>query len=350
LLADLQRAKASLRDRETLFGKARLAVHTRDGKHGVLACNGCGYCFTGCVRGAIYSTLPMLADLVGKHGVRYRLGVFVERVAEQHGKAVLHLVDAQTQARFSLSFDAAFVAGGPINTTRLLLRSRALYDQPVCLKESQKFVVPLLRRRGAPTAIEHPSITLASVFLETKAESLSDHWIHAQIVPMNDMIVQTVGLRGTDHPLSRRLWRPLLRRIMAAWCGLHSDHSSLVELCLRKDGEADRLELDLLILDKALAAGRLAAKDLFRKGLLFGTVFCYWMIKFSNPGSGTHCGGSFPMKDRPAGNFDTDRLGRPFGWSKIFVVDSSVLPSIPGTTLAFSVIANAYRIATNAPL
>ncbi len=128
LLADLKRAEKSLLERQTIFGKARLAVHTRDGDHGVLACNGCGYCFTGCVRNAIYSTLPMLIDLVGK-GVQYRLGLFVEQIAEQDGKAILDVIDLRSHERSSLTFDAVFVAGGPINTTRLLLRSRRLYDQ-----------------------------------------------------------------------------------------------------------------------------------------------------------------------------------------------------------------------------
>ncbi len=351
LLADLKRAETSLLSRQTVFGKARLAVHTRDGDHGILACNGCGYCFTGCVRNAIYSTLPTLTDLARENGVRHRVGVFVSRITEQGGKVILDVVDLRSQERSSMTFDAVFIASGPINTARLLLRSHNLYDRPIRLKESQKFVLPMLRRRGAPTAVEHPSITLASVFLETKTEGLSDHWLHAQIVPMNGMMVQTAGLPGTDHPVIGRLWRPMLRHMMAAWCGMHSDHSSAVELCLRKDGAgADRLELDLLVSDKALTDGRAAAKDMFRKGLSFGTVFCHWMIRFSNPGSGTHCGSSFPMREHPAGTFDTDTLGRPFGWSKTFVVDSSVLPSIPGTTLALPVMANAYRIASNAPL
>jgi len=38
------------------------------------------------------------------------------------------------------------------------------------------------------------------------------------------------------------------------------------------------------------------------------------------------------------------------GWKRIFVVDAAVLPSIPGTTLTFPVIANAYRIGSLAPL
>ncbi len=351
LLADLKRAEKTLLKRRTIFGKARLAVHTTNGDRGVLACNGCGHCFTGCVRSAIYSTLPMLMDLVEKGHVKHRLGVFAERIEEHDGKVIVDIVEVQSRERSSLTFEAVFVACGPINSTRLLLRSRQLYDHPIRLKESQKFVLPMLRMRGAPTAIEHPSITLASVFLETKTERLSDHWMHVQIVPMNNMIVQSAGLPGTNHPVIGPAWKPLLRRMMAAWCGMHSDHSSAVELCLRKDGTGtDLLELDLVVSERALAAGRVAAKDIFWKGLLFGTVFLHRMIKFSNPGSGTHCGASFPMKERPVGPFDTDRLGRPFGWSKIFVVDSTVLPSIPGTTLAFSVISNAYRIASLAPL
>ena len=349
LLADLKHAEKRLLDRQTVFGKARLAIHTRNGDHGVLACDGNGHCFAGCVRNAIFSTQPMLIDLVAKRGVKHWLGVYVKQIAERDAKAVVEVVDLQSHGRLSLSFDALFVACGPINTARLLLRSRELYDRPIRLKESQKFVLPMFRQHGAPTAIEHPSITLASVFLETKTQGLSDHWTHAQIVPMNEMIVQAAGLPGTGRPIAGRIWKPFLRHMMAAWCGMHSDHSSAVELCLRKDGsDADRLELELLVSDRALADGRAAAKDLFRKGLLFGTVFCHWMIKFSNPGSGTHCGAAFPMKECPAGAFDTDRFGRPFGWSRIFLVDASVLPSIPGTTLAFPVMANAYRIATEA--
>ena len=74
----------------------------------------------------------------------------------------------------------------------------------------------MFRQHGAPTALKHPSITLASVFLETKTQGLSDHWTHAQIVPMNEMIVQAAGLPGTGIPIAGRIWKPFLRHMMAA--------------------------------------------------------------------------------------------------------------------------------------
>jgi choline dehydrogenase-like flavoprotein len=352
LLADLKRAETRLLERRTIYGKARLAIHTQVANGGVLPCIGCGHCFTGCVRGSIFSTLPLLDDLIRNHRVIYLPNMFVDHIEEIGESVTVRAFETRTGEWLSLKFEAVFVAAGPINTTRLLLKARDLYDHPVVLKESQKFVVPMMRLHGAESAIEHPSVTLASVFLETKVTELSDHWIHTQIVPMNPMMARSAGLPAIDHQHVRYLLKPLLRRLMAAWVGMHSDHSSHLELRLQRDRERqiDVLNLDLKVHTEAQAAARLAAKDLFAQGLMFRTVFCYWMIKFSNPGSGTHCGASFPMKNHPSNVLHSDRLGRPFGWSRIFVVDSSVLPSIPGTTLAFSVMANAYRIATQAPV
>ena len=43
-------------------------------------------------------------------------------------------------------------------------------------------------------------------------------------------------------------------------------------------------------------------------------------------------------------SFETDLLGRPTGWRRIHAVDATVFPSIPATTITFSVMANAHRI------
>jgi choline dehydrogenase-like flavoprotein len=65
-------------------------------------------------------------------------------------------------------------------------------------------------------------------------------------------------------------------------------------------------------------------------------------------GSSFHCGGTMPMRDAPRG-LESDVLGRPAGFSRVHIVDASVLPTIPATTITFSVMANAHRIASNAP-
>jgi choline dehydrogenase-like flavoprotein len=48
------------------------------------------------------------------------------------------------------------------------------------------------------------------------------------------------------------------------------------------------------------------------------------------------------------GDFQADLLGRPTGFSRVHVVDASVFPSLPATTITLSVMANAHRIGSAA--
>jgi choline dehydrogenase-like flavoprotein len=351
LLEDLHRAEARLARADTLYGRARLAVYTEaDPETGAAACINCGECFTGCARGSIFSSVPVLTNMAAKGVVEYRRGFYVERIEENGAAVIVHGTSTDRNETVALECDAVFVAAGTLNTTRILLASGSLFDTPVRFKESQKFAIPLLRIKARPTAIESPSVTLASAFIETKVQALSDHWLHIQVVPLNETI--TTGARIPTTGAAAAVLRPLTRRLMVAWCGMHSDHSSWVEVILQRNptGGPHIFDLNHGHDPVALKAAHTAGYDLLRKGLLFKTLFLPMKMKIANPGSGTHSGGSFPMRTTPSARLDTDVLGRPFGWSRVFAVDSSVLPSIPGTTLAFTAMANAARIASLAPL
>ena len=41
---------------------------------------------------------------------------------------------------------------------------------------------------------------------------------------------------------------------------------------------------------------------------------------------------------------EVDILGRPHGLQRVHAIDSTVLPTIPATTITYTVMANAYRI------
>jgi choline dehydrogenase-like flavoprotein len=349
LLEDLHRAESQLAAAQVLYGPARLAIHTAADDF-VLPCNGCGQCFTGCVRGSIFSTIPMLERMIRRHEIDYRGGIFVRSIKEDEDKVRLEIRDLADGVH-ELSCKAVFIAAGPLNTAAILLRSAGYFDRPASLKESQKFLVPALRSRPAATAIEKPSVTLAAAFIEAKVPELSDHWVHMQMVPINEMIATGSRLPGLRSAWGRRLWGPVLRRAMVAWCGMHSDHSCSLELrLLPAPNDVDTVSIALKVSQQARCDARLAARRLARTLRQAGLYLQPRLIRFSNPGSGTHCGSSFPMRARPSGPFDTDALGRPFGWRRVHAVDASVLPSIPGTTLGFAVMANAARIAEQAPV
>jgi len=51
------------------------------------------------------------------------------------------------------------------------------------------------------------------------------------------------------------------------------------------------------------------------------------------------------MRERPR-DFESDALGRPRGLSRVHVVDAAVFPTIPATTITYTAMANAHRIAS----
>lgn len=95
--------------------------------------------------------------------------------------------------------------------------------------------------------------------------------------------------------------------------------------------------------------GRMVVRALDQNlgGFLRGAKFL--KVPFASQDSvaaqGYHFGASFPMFVTPSNDNHTDLLGRPFGWRRIHVVDTSVLPAIPATGIGVVTMANAYRIA-----
>src|SRR5262249_5847548 len=70
-------------------------------------------------------------------------------------------------------------------------------------------------------------------------------------------------------------------------------------------------------------------------------------MQFAAPGRSYHSGGTFPMRALP-GRLETDVLGQLAGLERVHLIDASVFPSIPATTITLTVMANARRIATQA--
>jgi choline dehydrogenase-like flavoprotein len=352
LLEDLDRVREKLNESGTYYGRARLAVRTASDANGQGCCS-CGICFAGCPWDAIYSTAPRVRELAASGRIGYWQGQAVIDVCEEADGVTLTIISTSDGARRRERFDAVFVGAGPINSTRLMLASRRLFDRTLELRESQKFVLPMLRTSDAPGALDESFNTLAAVFYETKLQEIADHWVHVQMTPISDLVLRQLRLQpGQSRHALRTLLAPALRRAMFCWVAMHSDQSSRVLLTLRQAG-ADGLpvlDLDVRVLPEATRAAKRVAWALYRQALAFRSLMVVPAMKFSNPGSGTHCGGSLPMRAEPRGDLDTDIFGRPFGWKRVFVVDSSILPSLPATTTAFTVMANAMRIAATAPL
>jgi len=180
--------------------------------------------------------------------------------------------------------------------------------------------------------------------------SISTHWVHAQISSINDYVFRRLRVAPWKGGVRRWLLSPLLERTLIAWCGLHSDHSSSIALSLHRKREGSVLRLRPQINAMARSHARSAARQLARFVGRGQIIALTPVMMLGKPGGGNHFGGSLPMRCSPQAPLETDSLGRLAAVSRCYVVDGSVLPSIPATTMALLLMANADRIATRAEL
>ncbi len=345
LLQTLERHRQTLARAGIRFGRSRLAVRgnlppATDG------CVYCRLCMYGCPYGYIYTSADTVTQLLRNPRFTYQPGVIVEQVRESAQGAEVLGYERATRRPLAWQGGRVFLAAGAIATTRILLRSLGAYDQTVWLKDSQYFLVPLVLFRRAPGATREWLHALSQVFLEMLDTRGHDPAAHLQIYSNNDLISQAVA--GAFGPLRRPLGfviRNLQERLLVAQGYLHSQHSSRIAVCLKRDPATGRERLDLRAeLNPATRARvRKLVLSLCRHAPRLGAMPLPLMLKIAQPGRGFHTGGSFPMTREPRG-FQTDLLGRPPGWKRIHAVDATVFPSIPATTITYSSMANAHRI------
>jgi choline dehydrogenase-like flavoprotein len=330
----LERHRDDLAAQGFSFGASRLAVEVkRDGGGG---CVYCGMCMFGCPYDLIYSSRHTLAHLAAHSNFRYVGGVVVERLIERGNAVSVH---ARRLTGFPVSFEAerVFVGAGAVPTTQLMMDSLGLEE--TMLRDSQYFLLPMLQP-AASGARREELHTLAQAFLELWDPAISKRTIHLQLYTYNDIY---------DLELRRRFGRlypflpsgQVLDRMSLIQGFLHSDDSVSVRVVRR----GDILKLRKVKNERPRKVVGRVVRKLVRNSLRFGLAPVLPMMKFEQPGKSFHFGGTFPMSTDPERG-QTDVLGRPAGLERVHIIDSSVFPSIPATTITLSVMANAYRIGT----
>jgi choline dehydrogenase-like flavoprotein len=302
------------------------------------------------VYGSIYSAEHDLERLIRAGAVDYRPGRTVLKVSEQGNKVeVLCHTDGGHER---VVLDRMFLAAGALSSTRLVLESKLLYGRPTVMNTTQGFITPMLRFRGA--SFPWPSAnTLAGAFFEFKLPSVSDNWIHAQISAPNELALAKLGYRADPKSPTDRIKKFALERLLVATCTFHSDQASSYVLELKAPAPGKRAVLSVRTMPSATFR-TLMKKGARRFAQLLWKVGVVPLRPFGqgDPGKpiGWHFGGTMPMTKEPTDEMHTDVLGRPGNWKRIHVVDSSVFPSVPATTIALLAMANAARIADTTPL
>jgi choline dehydrogenase-like flavoprotein len=349
LLRDLEHNASALASRGIRFGTSRLAVQA-EGAGGKPGCIHCGKCIYGCPYEFIYNSAHTLERLKENPAFSYRPGVVVERLAELDSQVEVTARNPDRGSTLLMRADKVFVACGVLNTARLTLASLEAFDEPIQALDNCYFLMPLVRYRGQPEALRENLHTLAQVFMEVLDPSVGPHRAHLQVYTYNELFQDEIErVLGPVHRALPMVKRSMLSRLLLIQGYLHSDLSARIQMVLRREFGEELPSLDLAGVPNPLTRRALAAvrRRLWAERGSMRAVPISQMMRVGLPGRGFHTGGTFPMKAKPA-RLQTDVLGRPPGLTRVHLVDSSVFPSLPATTITLSVMANAHRIATQA--
>jgi choline dehydrogenase-like flavoprotein len=347
LMQDLEANKAALQADGYMFGYSRLAVNADPTESG-LGCLYCGLCLYGCPYGFIYNAASTLQRLLGFANFQYRPNVIVRKVAEAKGEVAVLAESRLNGEKLRFTGVRAYLACGVFSTTQILLESLEAFDYPLTMRDSQYFLLPLLRYRAVDDVTQERLYTLAQLFVEIMDSDLSKQTIHLQVYTYNDLYARAMRrLSGPVYSILKMPIEQLLGRFLVIQGYLHSDESPtiLLRLLAGKKNNSGTLVLEAGPNGRTEHIIKGIATSLSRHRRHFKAIPLSALLQTSQPGRGFHSGGTFPMRAKPT-NFESDGLGRPYGFEKVHVVDATTFPSIPAAPITLTVLANAHRIAS----
>lgn len=351
LLGRAKKYRDSLAKRGFTMGGSRLLFNRKPGgKHSPPngGCVFCGLCMYGCPYDLIYSTRTVLDRLIASGQCHYRPGFVVHRLEEKSGIVLIHGVSTRDQRPAVLQARRVFLGAGVASTTRIMLESMGLFETPVEAKVSEYFLAPMITFRATSRIATAPIHTLAQVFVEYYNPNLCPHSIHTQLYTYSDLYRKALqNIFGFCLSWDAWLGSPLLGRLVVLQGYLHSDVSSSISMHLKR-GICPNEPASLHMEGKVNLKAQSILRRFFRAWNLsspwLGGMIVTPLAKVGSPGEGRHVGCTFPMAKYP-GNFTTDLLGRLPGFSRVHLVDASVLPAIGASTITLTTMANAHRIA-----
>jgi choline dehydrogenase-like flavoprotein len=343
LMCDLDASREMLSKLGIRYGHARLAVQVEAIREQG-GCVYCAMCLYGCPRKLIYNSAQSIDMLRARPGFYYHADVAVDRIVEEGTKVQLFCRHPSSQLQFSLRGERVYLGAGVLGTAKIMLASAA-YGRRLTIRGSQYFLLPLLRLKNTMGVAREPLHTLAQIFLEMSACIPGGNSAHLQIYTYNDLYRCVLEKRfgALVRIAGRRLSDSILGRLMVVQGYLHSKDSSAISVRLERHALGDELVLEAMINPQAKMHVRRISRKLFKCSKYLRTIPLLPLLQMGKPGEGAHVGGTFPMRHTP-GELETDILGRLMGMRRTHIVDASVFPSVPSTTITLSVMANAHRI------
>jgi choline dehydrogenase-like flavoprotein len=337
-----------LRERGLTVGASRLAARFSPDSskaEGESFCRSCALCMYGCAYRAIFSGQETLSQLISSGTCKYLPGYIVKTFSEDQGKVTIRGVDVSGAPGEPIVGSRLVIAAGPFATAKIVLESLNLIAKEITVKTSDQFYQPLITSFRSPNITNEPMHTMSQVFWALRDPSVSPYYIHSSLYMYNDMYLQTLqNLLGKFYPTLKYFVTQFLERFCFSISYLHSDHSATLKTQVINDS------LRTLKVEGVInPASEEIIKKLKKKWRQLSRYTGMFPAPFYNsqrlPGAGNHNGGSFPMRRSPK-DLETSTNGMLYGFERVHIADSSIMPSITASTITLSIMANAHRIGT----
>lgn len=321
-------------------GQSRLLTFS----HGGRRCRYCGFCSSGCVYDSIFSSDIAIQELANKERLKLLRGFEVLHFEEVGGSVTVHTRNLQSRRLTQFETQVCFVGAGAVASSSIALRSIKEAPNSVTFLKTGGFVQPFisLRRLGFDWPKQN---TQSCVFMDVLDSRFHPHWMHFQVSTPNEIVLDQLGYFKRDFfsRLRRFLIRTMCSHVAVVMVNLHSQPDLIYRLNVEDNHHFPLGDGELLISRAYRKRERKVRNFLFRVMARIGFFPIPFSRKDISHGPGYHVGGSMPMASEP-GVFKTDSLGRLKGFKNVHFVDTSVLSSIPGTTIGLLTMANAFRI------
>jgi len=345
----MNRHRNQLQKAGFFHGRSRIGVRAPH-SGGLEGCSYCGFCMYGCPYGHIYNAASTIPELRKNENFSHRPGWLVSGLEPREKTVIVRGEILADEAPFEISCSRVFLAAGTLPTTKLLLKTKGIYDRTIPMLDSQYFVMPLLAWRSAGKVREERLYGLNQLFLEYLDPKNNAPTVHMELYPRSELMGEFVKM--SFGPLAEVL-DPLIEFLEDRLVVLQGFLNSRVSRGMRVRLIKNETGQDILEAEPGPPSPQLTRVlasllwKLHKYSWHLGAFPLAPKMQVPQVGRSYHCGGSFPMAMNPE-DCQSDILGRPAGLERIHAVDASVFPSIAATTITFPVMANAHRIGTQA--
>ena len=227
-----------------------------------------------------------------------------------------------------LKFDRIFLATGVLSTAKIMLNSIVGLDE-INIKEN-KLIVSVWKKKGKCDNLENfNNGRFASYFFKESK-------IYNQIYFLNEEILKEIFYPYLSNSFLIKIFKKIFKNYIVFFSYLPDYQSNSITLVKNHD--------NFYIIENKVKDNDLFDNEVELIKKNFNNLELIKVFKNKNFGYGYHIGSSLPMTRKNNLLNRTDEQGRPLGFNKLNIVDSSILPNLPTIPHVYTVMANAKRI------